>query len=216
MNSQQTSKSAGRDVKENSMGGAAHLRVVIIASLGGTLFGFATGHRRRRNNAARNFFSLSPAGPGAAVSSALWATWLGAFVVGGSGDLYGSRNVLRVVGLLYVLSAQRSALAWKHVVRCVDSSPESPSVDPQRPRWRISRKSRRLIGAERWWVCSKSTSRSVSCLSTPVIFASRGSSPQQRCGDASSQCPRAGYPIIYGFLPLLSYSSRRLQCARVQ
>jgi hypothetical protein len=150
MNSQQTSKGAGRDAKENSMGRAAHLRVVIIASLGGTLLGFDTGHRRRHDSAARIFFSLSPAGPRAAVSSALWATLLGAVVVGGSGDLYGSRNMLRVVGPLYVLSAQRSALAWKHVVRCVDSSPESPSVDRRRPRRRISRKSRRLIGAERW------------------------------------------------------------------
>jgi hypothetical protein len=116
MNSQQAFKGAGRDVKENSMGGAAHLRVVIIASLGGTLFGFDIGHRRRHDSAARNFLSLSPAGPGAAVSSALWATLLGAFVVGGPGDLYGSRNMLCMVGLLYVLSAQRSALVWKHVV----------------------------------------------------------------------------------------------------
>jgi sugar porter (SP) family MFS transporter len=94
------------------MAGAAHFRVVIIASLAGILFGFDTAVIAGVTTALREIFSLSPAGLGAAVSSALWGTLLGALVVGGPGDRYGSRNMLRVIGLLYVVSALGSALAW--------------------------------------------------------------------------------------------------------
>jgi Sugar (and other) transporter len=37
---------------------------------------------------------------------------LGALIVGGPGDRCGSRNMLRVVGMLYVISALSCALAW--------------------------------------------------------------------------------------------------------
>jgi hypothetical protein len=37
---------------------------------------------------------------------------LGALIVGGPGDRYGSRNMLRVVGMLYVISALGCALVW--------------------------------------------------------------------------------------------------------
>jgi sugar porter (SP) family MFS transporter len=94
------------------MGGAAHIRVVIIASLAGILFGFDTAVIAGITHALRAFFSLSPAGLGAAVSSALWGTLLGALFVGRPGDRYGSRDMLRVVGLLYVVSALGCALAW--------------------------------------------------------------------------------------------------------
>jgi sugar porter (SP) family MFS transporter len=94
------------------MGGAAHFRIVIIASLAGILFGFDTAVIAGVTTALREFFSLSPAGLGAAVSSALWGTLLGALIVGGPGDRYGSRNMLRVVGMLYVISALGCALAW--------------------------------------------------------------------------------------------------------
>src|SRR5258708_1802023 len=96
----------------DSMGGAAHFRVVIVASLAGILFGFDTAVIAGVTTALREIFLLSPAGLGAAVSSALWGTLLGALVVGGPGDRYGSRNMLRVIGLLYVISALGSALAW--------------------------------------------------------------------------------------------------------
>jgi MFS family permease len=39
-------------------------------------------------------------------------TLLGALIVGGPGDRCGSRNMLRVVGMLYVISALGCALAW--------------------------------------------------------------------------------------------------------
>jgi sugar porter (SP) family MFS transporter len=103
---------AGTKSEEQSMGGAAHFRVVIIASLAGILFGFDTAVIAGVTTALRDFFSLSPAGLGAAVSTALWGTLLGALIVGGPGDRYGSRNMLRVVGLLYATSALGCALAW--------------------------------------------------------------------------------------------------------
>jgi sugar porter (SP) family MFS transporter len=94
------------------MGGAAHLRVVIIASLAGILFGFDTAIIAGITHALREIFSLSPTGLGAAVSSALWGTLLGALIAGRPGDRYGSRDMLRLVGLLYLVSALGSALAW--------------------------------------------------------------------------------------------------------
>jgi sugar porter (SP) family MFS transporter len=94
------------------MGGKAHLKVVIIASLAGILFGFDTAVIAGITHALREVFSLSPAALGAAVSSALWGTLLGALVAGQSGDRYGSRNMLRAVGLLYLFSALGCALAW--------------------------------------------------------------------------------------------------------
>jgi sugar porter (SP) family MFS transporter len=101
-----------RGIKEKSMGGGAHVRVIIIASLAGILFGFDTAVIAGVTHALRDIFSLSPAGLGAAVSSALWGTLLGALIIGAPGDRYGSRNMLRVVGMLYVISALGSALAW--------------------------------------------------------------------------------------------------------
>jgi sugar porter (SP) family MFS transporter len=93
------------------MGGAAHIRVIIIASLAGLLFGFDTAVVAGVTGALREVFALTPAGLGAMVSSALWGTLLGALVLGRPGDRFGSRNMLRVIGLLYVVSAVGCALA---------------------------------------------------------------------------------------------------------
>jgi len=57
------------------MRGAAHTRMVIIASLAGLLFGFDTAVIAGITHALRELFSLSPAGLGVAVSSALWGTF---------------------------------------------------------------------------------------------------------------------------------------------
>jgi sugar porter (SP) family MFS transporter len=94
------------------MRGAAHTRVVIIASLAGLLFGFDTAVIAGITHALRELFSLSPAGLGVAVSSALWGTLLGALCIGQPGDRYGSRDMLRFIGLLYVISALGCAFAW--------------------------------------------------------------------------------------------------------
>jgi sugar porter (SP) family MFS transporter len=93
------------------MGGAAQIRVIIIASLAGLLFGFDTAVVAGVTGALREVFALTPAGLGAMVSSALWGTLLGALVLGRPGDRFGSRNMLRVIGLIYVVSAVGCALA---------------------------------------------------------------------------------------------------------
>jgi sugar porter (SP) family MFS transporter len=94
------------------MGGSAHLKVVIIASLAGVLFGFDTAVIAGVTHALRETFALTPAALGATVSSALWGTLLGALVLGRPGDRYGSRNMLRFIGFLYLVSALGCALAW--------------------------------------------------------------------------------------------------------
>ncbi|HEX3866154.1 MAG TPA: MFS transporter, partial [Gemmatimonadaceae bacterium] len=76
------------------------------------LFGFDTAVIAGITHALRDVFSLSPASLGVAVSSALWGTLLGALIAGRPGDRYGSRDTLRLVGFLYVVSALGSALAW--------------------------------------------------------------------------------------------------------
>ncbi|HLY58950.1 MAG TPA: sugar porter family MFS transporter [Stellaceae bacterium] len=87
------------------------LGIVVIAGLAGLLFGFDTAVISGVTQALRTVFGLSPAGLGAAVSSALWGTLVGALAMGIPGDRYGARNCLRLVGVLYVASAIGCALA---------------------------------------------------------------------------------------------------------
>ena len=90
----------------------SRLTVIVIASLAGLLFGFDTAVIAGVTQALREAYGLSPAGLGATVSSALWGTLLGALLMGGPGDRFGARNVLRFIGLLYLVSAIGCALAW--------------------------------------------------------------------------------------------------------
>jgi sugar porter (SP) family MFS transporter len=94
------------------MGGSSHVRVAVIASLAGTLFGFDTAVIAGVTHALREIFSLTPSGLGVAVSGALWGTLLGALIAGRPGDRYGSRNMLRLIAALYLVSAVGCALSW--------------------------------------------------------------------------------------------------------
>jgi MFS family permease len=98
-----------RGIKEKSMEGGAHVRVIIIASLAGILFGTQPSSPASRMRCAK-FFRCRRLG--AAVSSASWGTLLGALIIGAPRDRYGSCDMLRVVGMLYVISALDCALAW--------------------------------------------------------------------------------------------------------
>jgi sugar porter (SP) family MFS transporter len=89
-----------------------HLAIVIAASLAGLLFGFDTAVIAGVTHSLRLEYSLSPAGLGATVSSALWGTLVGALATGAPGDRFGSRNTLRVIGALYTMAALGCALAW--------------------------------------------------------------------------------------------------------
>jgi sugar porter (SP) family MFS transporter len=90
----------------------SQLRIIIVASLAGLLFGFDTAVISGVTQDLRTTFSLSPAGLGIAVSSALWGTLFGAMTLGKPGDRFGSRELLKFIGLLYLLAAVGCALAW--------------------------------------------------------------------------------------------------------
>jgi sugar porter (SP) family MFS transporter len=92
--------------------GARYLRLSIIASLAGLLFGFDTAVISGVTQALREVFQLSPATLGIAVSSALWGTLCGALIAGKLGDRFGSRDMLKIVGLFYLLSAIGCSMAW--------------------------------------------------------------------------------------------------------
>jgi sugar porter (SP) family MFS transporter len=97
---------------ELSMLTRSQLRVIIVASLAGLLFGFDTAVISGVTQDLRIVFSLSPAGLGIAVSTALWGTLVGALTMGKPGDRFGSREVLKFIGLLYLLAALGCGLAW--------------------------------------------------------------------------------------------------------
>jgi sugar porter (SP) family MFS transporter len=94
--------------------GARNLAVVITASLAGLLFGFDTVVISGVTESVRNVFLLEPGSfwDGFAVASALVGTLIGALVAGAPGDRYGSRDALKIVGFLYVVSALGCAFCW--------------------------------------------------------------------------------------------------------
>ncbi len=91
---------------------ARYLGITIVASLAGLLFGFDTAVISGVTQSLREVFHLSPATLGLAVSSALWGTLCGALFMGKLGDRLGTRDMLKIVGLLYLVSAVGCALGW--------------------------------------------------------------------------------------------------------
>ena len=83
-----------------------------MAALGGLLFGFDTAVIAGATHALTDAYQLSPAALGLTVASALWGTILGALFAGIPGDRYGRRDSLRVMAILYVISALGCAFAW--------------------------------------------------------------------------------------------------------
>ena len=88
------------------------LNSTAAASLGGLLFGFDTAVISGATQSLTELFHLTPSSLGITVSSALWGTVLGACFGGMIGDRLGRRNGLRLIALLYVISALGCALAW--------------------------------------------------------------------------------------------------------
>lgn len=88
------------------------LRSTIVGALGGLLFGFDTVVISGTTGQLREVFHLTPQTLGWTVSIALWGTVAGCFIAGPLGQRYGGRNVLRVLAVLYIVSAVGSALAW--------------------------------------------------------------------------------------------------------
>jgi MFS transporter, SP family, arabinose:H+ symporter len=88
------------------------IRSTVVAALGGLLFGFDTAVISGTTSALRVVYNLSAGFLGVTVSAALIGTIIGAMLAGIPGDKYGRRDSLRVMAVLYVISALGCAFAW--------------------------------------------------------------------------------------------------------
>jgi sugar porter (SP) family MFS transporter len=88
------------------------IKSTIVGALGGLLFGFDTAVISGTTHALTQTYHLTPASLGITVSAALWGTVLGATTAGIPGQRYGRRDSLRVMAVLYVISALGCAFAW--------------------------------------------------------------------------------------------------------
>ena len=84
----------------------------LVAALGGLLFGADTAVIAGTTHSLTQVFRLTPLTLGITVSSALWGTILGAWLAGYVGERFGRRDSLRVMAVLYLLSAVGCGLSW--------------------------------------------------------------------------------------------------------
>ena len=84
----------------------------ITAALGGLLFGFDTAVIAGVTGALTDRFHLTAWTLGIAVGIALWGTVLGAAVGGYAGDRWGRRYSLRILAVLFSLSATGCGVSW--------------------------------------------------------------------------------------------------------
>jgi SP family arabinose:H+ symporter-like MFS transporter len=84
----------------------------IVGALGGLLFGFDTAVIAGTTHQLTDLFHLSPFSLGITVSIALFGTVIGAMSAGSIGQKLGSRETLRIMAVLYVISALGCALSW--------------------------------------------------------------------------------------------------------
>jgi MFS transporter, SP family, arabinose:H+ symporter len=83
-----------------------------VAALGGLLFGFDTVVISGTTSGLTSTYGLSPLLKGFTVSAALWGTVVGSLLAGIPGDRYGRRDSLRLMAVIYFLSALGCAGAW--------------------------------------------------------------------------------------------------------
>ena len=84
----------------------------MVAALGGLLFGFDTAVIAGTTSSLIETYQLSPGLLGVTVASALWGTIVGAVLAGVPGERYGRRDSLRIMAVLYLMSALGCAAAW--------------------------------------------------------------------------------------------------------
>src|SRR5215469_485034 len=87
------------------------LRSTVVAALGGLLFGFDTVVISGTTQSLSDLFHLTPLSLGITVSSALAGTILGSMLASIPGEKYGRRDSLRILAVLYLISAVGCALA---------------------------------------------------------------------------------------------------------
>jgi MFS transporter, SP family, arabinose:H+ symporter len=88
------------------------IRSAVVASLGGLLFGFDTVVISGTTAALTNTWHLSPWSLGMTVAGALVGTIIGSMLAGIPGDRLGRRDSLRLMAILYLVSALGCAFAW--------------------------------------------------------------------------------------------------------
>ncbi len=88
------------------------VRATVVAALGGLLFGFDTAVIAGTTAQLRELFDLNSFQLGFTVSMALWGTVVGSIFAGIPGDRYGRRSSLRLMAILYFVSAAGCAVAW--------------------------------------------------------------------------------------------------------
>lgn len=88
------------------------VKSTIVAALGGLLFGFDTAVIAGTTSALTQAYHLSPGYLGFTVASALYGTVIGAMLAGIPGDRLGRRDSLRIMAVLYLVSAFGCAFAW--------------------------------------------------------------------------------------------------------
>jgi SP family arabinose:H+ symporter-like MFS transporter len=88
------------------------LRSTLVGALGGLLFGFDTAVIAGTTHALTLLYGLSSSQLGITVSSALAGTIAGAALAGIPGQRIGRRDSLRILAVLYMISAVGCALAW--------------------------------------------------------------------------------------------------------
>ncbi len=88
------------------------LKSALVGALGGLLFGFDTAVISGTTHQLTQLFSLSASQLGLTVSIALWGTVVGALTSGSLGQRIGSREALRVMAVLYLVSAFGAAFSW--------------------------------------------------------------------------------------------------------
>ncbi len=90
----------------------ALIRSTVVAALGGLLFGFDTVVISGTTDALTTVFHLSPLSLGLTVATAVVGTIFGAMLAGIPGDRYGRRDSLRILAILYLVSALGCAVSW--------------------------------------------------------------------------------------------------------
>jgi SP family arabinose:H+ symporter-like MFS transporter len=84
----------------------------VVAALGGLLFGFDTAVISGTTAALTTNYQLTPKLLGITVASAIWGTIIGAMAAGYPGERLGRRDSLRIMAVLYLVSALGCGLAW--------------------------------------------------------------------------------------------------------
>ncbi|MEI6456395.1 MAG: sugar porter family MFS transporter, partial [bacterium] len=94
----------------------ALLKYTFVAALGGLLFGFDTAVINGAMPFFTEYFGLDKTGQGWAVTSALLGCILGALFVGKPGDIFGRRYMLRILAVLFFITALGTGFAQDFVV----------------------------------------------------------------------------------------------------